>query len=81
MLSFDYTAKDPSTGKTVKAEVQADSQSAAIRLLQAQGLVPLDITLGKGIGSARKLKRIKVKDKVLFSRQLSTLINAGLPLV
>ena len=81
MLSFDYTAKDPSTGKTVKAEVQADSQSAAIRLLQAQGLVPLDITLGRGIGSARKLKRIKVKDKVLFSRQLSTLINAGLPLV
>lgn len=81
MLSFDYTAKDPATGKTVKAEVQAESQSAAIKLIQAQGLVPLDLHLGKGIGSARKLKRIKVKDKVLFSRQLSTLINAGLPLV
>ncbi len=81
MLSFDYTAKETATGKTVKAEVQAESQSAAIKLLQAQGMVPLDIKLGKGVGSARKLKRIKVRDKVLFSRQLSTLINAGLPLV
>lgn len=33
----------------------------------------------KGLG--RVFKRIKTKDKILFSRQLSTLINAGLPLV
>ncbi|MGH7239253.1 MAG: type II secretion system F family protein, partial [Candidatus Saccharimonadales bacterium] len=32
-------------------------------------------------GGSRRYRRIRSKDKVLFSRQLATLINAGLPLV
>lgn len=81
MLTYTYTAKDAKTGKVIKAELQAESESAAGKLIQTQGLVPLEIKLGKGIGGRSRLKRIKAKDKVLFSRQLSTLINAGLPLV
>lgn len=81
MLTYQYTAKDPTTGKQVTAELQADSEGAASRMIQDQGLVPLEIGLGKGIGGRSRLKHIKAKDKVLFSRQLSTLINAGLPLV
>lgn len=81
MLTYTYTAKDPKTGDTVKAEVQADNEQGAAKLIQEQGLLPLDIKLGEGVGKKSRLKRIKAKDKVLFSRQLSTLINAGLPLV
>jgi type IV pilus assembly protein PilC len=33
------------------------------------------------MASANSFNRVKTSDKVLFSRQLSTLINAGLPLV
>lgn len=84
MLTYHYTARNPSTGKQVRADVQADSEAAAAKLIYNQGLVPTEIHLGeKGVsGVAGKLgNRVKAKDRVLFSRQLSTLINAGLPLL
>lgn len=83
MLTFEYTARNSATGEKVKSEVQADTQAAAAKLLREQGLAPLDITVkGSSMsGIKRFTNRIPTKDKVLFSRQLSTLINAGLPLV
>lgn len=83
MLSFRYTARDPSTGQYVKAEVQAEDERAASKLITKEGLVPIDITLAeKSVSGVRgHFNRVKTKDKVIFSRQLSTLINAGLPLV
>ena len=82
MLKFDYEAKDPKTGKHVKAVVQAESERAAAKLLMEQGLIPVNITeQSKGGGLIRRLSdRISAKDKVVFTRQLSTLISAGLPL-
>ncbi len=84
MLTYQYTARDPATGQKVKAEVQADSEKSAAQLVQKLGLAPIDIVeKGKGgLGILGGLKnRITTKDKIIFSRQLSTLINAGLPLV
>lgn len=84
MLTFEYTARDPATGQKVKSTVEADSEQAATKLISGQGLSPIEIAVvndeSKGI-IGRLTHRIKTKDKVLFSRQLSTLINAGLPLV
>lgn len=80
MQTFEYEASNPKTGQKVKAQVQADSEQAAAKLIQQQGLTPLSIKLEKS-SRLGGLKRIRIKDKVLFSRQLSTLINAGLPLV
>ena len=84
MLTYKYTARDAATGKKVTAEIQAASEQAAAKLLRDQGmsLVELKPLTGTGSNPISKFKnRIKTKDKVLFSRQLSTLINAGLPLV
>lgn len=84
MLTFHYSARNPSTGEYIKADVEAESEQAAAKLLKAQGLVPISIsTSGGGYGDvfSRFTKRIPAKSRVLFSRQLSTLINAGLPLV
>lgn len=83
MLSYRYTARDPSTGQYVRAEVQAENEKAASKLITKEGLVPIDIKLAeRGTGIlGRRFNRVKIKDKVIFSRQLSTLINAGLPLV
>lgn len=82
MLTYNYVARDPATGQRVKAEVQAENEQSAARLIHKEGLVPIEITLGGGSGSLLgRIQRIPAKDKVLFSRQLSTLINAGLPLV
>jgi type IV pilus assembly protein PilC len=83
MLSYKYTARDPATGEYVKANVEAESELAAAKLIRKEGLVAIDIQLAeKGAKSpGGRFNRVKTKDKVLFSRQLSTLINAGLPLV
>lgn len=83
MLTFNYVARDPATGQRIKADVQADNEQSAAKLIRNEGLVPIEITLGNKTGDKLldRLMRVPAKDKVLFSRQLSTLINAGLPLV
>ena len=82
MKKFNYQAKDTSTNKVVRATVQADSESAAAKLLIAQGFTPLDIQEIDENGSffGRLTNRITTKDRVVFTRQLATLIGAGLPL-
>ena len=83
MLSYNYTAKNPATGQTVKAQVQAENEQAAASLIRKEGLVAVDIKVASkgGVLGISGRKKVKIKDKVLFSRQLATLINAGLPLV
>jgi len=83
MLSYSYTARELATGRKIKAELQAQSEKAATKLLQERGLVPLEITYKAAKGSPldRFLNRIPTKEKVVFSRQLSTLINAGMPIL
>lgn len=83
MLVYQYIARDAATGQKVKAEVQADNERVAAQLIRQQGLTPLEIQplIAKGNRITRYINRVKSKDKILFSRQLSTLINAGLPLV
>lgn len=83
MLTYHYVARNPATGQQVKADVQADSEQAAAKLIHNEGLVPISIRLGEksASGPLKFLHRVPGKDKVLFSRQLATLINAGLPLV
>ncbi len=80
MLTYKYKAKNTKTGETVSAEVQADNEQSAIKLVQDQGLTTISMELAKS-NSMHHSRKIKAKEKVLFSRQLSTLINAGLPLV
>jgi len=82
MKKFNYQAKDTTSNKIVKATVQADSENAAAKLLIAQGFTPLDIQEVDENGSflGRLTNRITTKDKIVFTRQLATLIGAGLPL-
>jgi len=82
MKKFTYEARDQATNKITKATVQANSESAAARLLIDQGFTPLNI---KEQTEANNLfsnlaGRITTKDRIVFTRQLATLIGAGLPL-
>ena len=83
MLTYSYQAKNSANGEMTKASVEANSEQEAAKILKGQGLVPIEIHAER-ISSfndlGKKLDRIRTKDKVLFFRQLSTLINAGLPL-
>lgn len=82
MKKYDYEARDSASNKIVKSVVQADSENAAAKLLTAQGFVPLKIELQDDKTSlfAKFSGRITTKDRVVFTRQLATLIGAGLPL-
>lgn len=62
--------------------VQAESESAAAKALIEQGFMPLTISEINEGGSLISwlTNRITNKDKIVFMRQLSTLIGAGLPL-
>lgn len=82
MLTFAYTARDTATNKTVRSTVQAESERMAAKLLMSRNLVPSEIVPAEqkaGIFDGLK-NRVSAKDRVIFSRQLATMINAGLPL-
>jgi type IV pilus assembly protein PilC len=81
MLNYEYTARDPATGNDIKAEITAENKSAAAKLITEQGYAPIEIKVKVHKKPLLDFtKRITIKDKVLFSRQLATLINAGMPL-
>ncbi len=82
MVQFSYTARDPATGQKVQGTVQADSEKSVAKIVQEQGYALLETSVEESGGLLSFIKgRVKSKDKVIFSRQLSTLIDAGLPLV
>lgn len=83
MRSFVYTAHRADGDEVIRAEVQAESESAAAKVLMGQGLFPISIEPKESAGFLQKAGfggRVPTKDRIIFTRQLSTLINAGLPL-
>jgi len=80
MEKFKYKAKDKS-GKTTEGLVEASNISQAAKILRERGL--LIVTLNKKgenliLQVKKSLGRVTVQDKVNFTRQLATMINAGL---
>ena len=81
MITFNYKARDTSTNKIVRSTIQGNSEAAAARVLMAQGIVPLEMTpVGEGGLLSGLRSHVPAKEVVIFTRQLSTMLNAGLPL-
>ncbi len=80
MKRFNYKAKDKQTGKIVKGSIQADTERSAGRLLIDQGLIPQSVSEENGSIFDKLNQRVTNKDRIMFTRQLATLIGAGLPL-
>ncbi len=84
MPSFIYTATD-TAGKRHEGTVEAASVGAVGQLLARQGLKAVVIRKEQKKSDVfaifTKAKKVKAKDLVIFTRQLSTMINAGVPLV
>lgn len=80
MARFTYTAtKD---GKAVTGTIEASNKENARKTLVQQNIHPLSIKQVKSRTGFLKLKshKVKIKDLVVFTRQLSTMISAGVPL-
>ena len=79
-MLFAYKAKDPS-GKAVEGNVEAADEKAAMARLRSQRLSVTEMKAGKGPKQGKKGGKIDNKDVVIFSRQLSTLVSSGVPIV
>ncbi len=83
MISYSYTARNAKTGELVKSTIEAQNEKSVASILIKQGLSPISIKKEENsvLSKIKFLNRVRAKDRVLFARQLSTLINAGLPLI
>jgi len=78
---FKYLAKDQA-GRNVAATLEAENEHAAVAALKKRGLIVLDLSEEVRSTATRTSKRkVKAGDLVVFSRQLATMVDAGLPLV
>lgn len=85
MPAFRYEAAD-AAGKTDRGVIEADSPRQARSQLRARGLTPLVVDALSGAGAAPRggtgafVRRLSTQEQALFTRQLASLIVAGLPL-
>jgi type IV pilus assembly protein PilC len=82
-MRFTYKATTKE-GKTVAGTAEAVNRSALIAILHKQNLHPVVVEVDKDKSKSSGLfgpkKKIKLSELVVFTRQLSTMISAGVPL-
>ncbi len=87
MPQFTYTARDASGG-LLQGVAEGDSAGAVASDLQRSGSTPLEIVLATAVGASMaskqisfgKKEKVKHEDLLMFSRQLHTLLKAGIAL-
>lgn len=87
-LTYSYTGRD-SSGKMVKGRVDAAGEASVVSRLRTMGIAPVSIqqvTGGTGLNRDISMgglfdKKVTIKDLSIMSRQLATMIGAGLPLL
>ncbi|MCX7866503.1 type II secretion system F family protein [Limisphaera sp. VF-2] len=81
MPAYVYVARDSVTGREVRSVVEAASEQAAIAALLNRNLLVLSIQERVGKKGRTAGGRVALQDLVLFTRQLATMIDAGLAMV
>ncbi|QFT54972.1 type II secretion system inner membrane protein GspF [Microbulbifer sp. THAF38] len=85
MAAFEYTALAAS-GRKSKGTLEADSARSARQQLRAKGMVPLDVAPAaeqseKSAGAFMSgSPGLSIKNLALLTRQIATLLRAGIPL-
>jgi type IV pilus assembly protein PilC len=73
---YEWEGKDRS-GKTVRGETRAASENLVMTALRRQGVAPLKVRKRRLSGG----KAIRPRDIAIFTRQLATMMKAGVPLL
>src|SRR3954464_9749744 len=81
MPSFTYVARESGTGREIRSTLDATSEQAAIAALLNRNL--LVVSIQEKIGRKGKTSggKVGLPDLVVFTRQLATMIDAGLAMV
>ncbi|MDD5349248.1 MAG: type II secretion system F family protein [Chthoniobacteraceae bacterium] len=80
MITYAYQARS-ADGKTVSGVTDAINEDNAINVLMGRGLMVLSLEEQASKSSGRKAGKVTSSDLVLFTRQLATMVDAGLPLL
>jgi len=83
MPTFKYSAKNKDS-KTVAGKISAENKAAVIDELRKRSLTIISIQELKGAGpktSSFQSKKVKGDEIVIFSRQLATMVDAGIPII
>ncbi|HEY1660992.1 MAG TPA: type II secretion system F family protein [Verrucomicrobiae bacterium] len=81
MPSYNYTARETATGREIRNAIDAASEQAAIAALLNRNLLVLSIQERIGKKGKTKGGRVKLADLVVFTRQLATMVDAGIAIV
>ena len=86
-MKFKWEGISP-RGEVLRGEMEAPSRDAVITRLRSQRIQPVPAKIRqRGIGIDKDFQipgladRVKIRDIVIFTRQFSTMIDAGLPIV
>src|SRR5216110_464223 len=81
MPSYSYLAREAGTGREIRSNIDAASEQAAIAALLNRNL--LVVSIQEKIGKKGKTAggSVALADLVVFTRQLATMIDAGLAMV
>jgi general secretion pathway protein F len=81
MMEFEYTAMTEA-GERVTGVLMADSQAAALRVLEEKRVLPVSVHgRGGAVGSVPKKRRVRSSDLGVMYGQLADLIGSGVPLL
>src|ERR1044071_4233075 len=81
MGSYAYVARDTGSGREIRSSVEATTEQAAIAALLNRNLLVVSIQEKVGKKGRTSGGRVALADLVVFTRQLATMIDAGLAMV
>lgn len=81
MPSFVYVARETATGREIRNSLEAATEQAAIAALLNRNLLVVSIQEKIGKKGRTSGGKVALQDLVIFTRQLATMIDAGLAMV
>src|SRR5438270_1439249 len=81
MPSYSYLAREAGTGREIRSNIDAASEQAAIAALLNRNLLVVSIQERIGKKGRTSGGKVGLADLVVFTRQLATMIDAGLAMV
>src|SRR5512138_1436825 len=81
MPSFVYLAREAATGREIRSSIDAATEQAAIASLLNRNLLVVSIQERIGKRGRTAGGKVGLQDLVMFTRQLATMIDAGLAMV
>ena len=81
MPSFVYVARETASGREIRSSVEAATEQAAVAALLNRNLLVVSIQEKMGKKGRTSGGRVALSDLVIFTRQLATMIDAGLAMV